>query len=348
MDNRTDQAAGEASAICCVVFLSGGLGSWASAKRAVKKYGAKNTRLLFTDVLIEHPGNYRFLIAGAANVFGRTNDWLPALEDFPPTYLPFEMGERPRLNPEWLAFLADLRAKAARDIPELAWIADGRSPWDVFFDEKVIGNTRIDPCSKILKRELGLSWITANCDPSVTALIFGIGWDEEHRFRTDRPDPKTGKHRGVQPRYSELGWPHVEAPLLSKPWLTDIDLRAWARLEGLPVSPSYGEGFDHDNCGGGCVKAGEGPWAHFLNVRPDSYRIWEGHEVAFNASRPGRRRQTVLAPERVVGTDDKGRPIYKRVPISLTEFREQIEAGAQIDLFSGQRGCGGCFLEEAA
>jgi hypothetical protein len=332
----------------CVVFLSGGLGSWAAAKRAVKKYGPERTRLVFTDVLIEHPGNYRFLLAGAANVFGRKLNWLPDLAEFPETYLPFKMGERPVLNPAWVEFLADLREKAALAIPELFWISDGRTPWDVFFDEKYIGNTLADPCSKILKRELGLAWLAANADPEKTALVFGIGWEEAHRYRSDKPSRKTGKHTGVQPRYAELGWPHVEAPLLESPWLRGQDVRRWARLEGLPISPSYGDGFDHDNCGGGCVKAGEGHWAHLLRTRPATYRVWESSEVSFNTSRPGRARQTVLAPERVVGVDDDGKDIRKRTPISLTEFREQIEAGAQIDIFSGQRGCGGCFLAEEA
>ena len=38
-------------------------------------------------------------------------------------------------------------------------IADGRTPWEVFEDVKFIGNSRIDPCSQILKRELIKKWI---------------------------------------------------------------------------------------------------------------------------------------------------------------------------------------------
>lgn len=49
----------------CVVFYSGGLMSWAAGKRAVAKYGAENTTLLFTDTLIEDADLYRFLEEGA-------------------------------------------------------------------------------------------------------------------------------------------------------------------------------------------------------------------------------------------------------------------------------------------
>ena len=38
-------------------------------------------------------------------------------------------------------------------------IAEGRDPWDVFEAEGVIGNSRIDPCSRILKREFLRPWI---------------------------------------------------------------------------------------------------------------------------------------------------------------------------------------------
>jgi hypothetical protein len=33
-------------------------------------------------------------------------------------------------------------------------VAEGRDPWQVFFDVRFLGNTRIDPCSRVLKREL--------------------------------------------------------------------------------------------------------------------------------------------------------------------------------------------------
>jgi len=44
-----------------IVFYSGGIGSWATAKRVISKYGKENVILLFTDTLIEDEDLYRFI-----------------------------------------------------------------------------------------------------------------------------------------------------------------------------------------------------------------------------------------------------------------------------------------------
>jgi hypothetical protein len=52
------------------------------------------------------------------------------------------------------AHLEVLRREVTIAIPGLVWIADGRHPWEVYRDEKFIGNSLVDPCSRILKREI--------------------------------------------------------------------------------------------------------------------------------------------------------------------------------------------------
>jgi 3'-phosphoadenosine 5'-phosphosulfate sulfotransferase (PAPS reductase)/FAD synthetase len=284
-----------------VVFFSGGLMSWAAAKRAVATYGAKNTTLVFTDTLIEDPDLYRFLDEAASNVGA-----------------------------------------------PLVKLTEGRTPWQVFRDEKLIGNTRADPCSKILKRQPGEAWLKANCDPLDTVLIFGIHWEEKHRLEGEVWDRRTKQmvRRGVRPRYQKLGYPRVEAPMCETPWKTAQDIREMARAEGLALPRLYGLGFAHNNCGSFCVKAGEGHFLHLLRTLPQLYAYHEDEEEAFNASRPGRRPQTVLAPERVVGVDERGKIKRKRVPMSLKEFREAVTAGEQFNQFD-LGGCG-CFLDAAA
>lgn len=281
----------------CVVFLSGGLMSWAAGMRAVERFGPDHTRLLFTDTLIENEDLYAFLEDGA-------------------------------------------RAIGA----PLIKIAEGRTPWEVFRDEKIIGNTRADPCSKILKRNFSVKWLTENADPATTMLVFGIHWEEGHRLEGERWDRKLKRKvpSGVRPRYAALGWPHVWAPMCDAPWMTALGIRAWAIDCGLTISRSYRRGFLHDNCGNFCVKAGEGHFAHLYNTRPDVYAAHEAEEDAFNASRPGRRRQTVLAPER---RQPGGK--MKRIPMSMREFREAL--AAQPDQFNllNIGGCG-CFTDEAA
>jgi len=282
----------------CVVFFSGGIMSWAAAKKAVAKYGAENTTLLFTDTLVEDPDLYRFLDEAAANVGA-----------------------------------------------PLVKIADGRTPWQIFNDEKIIGNTRIDPCSKILKREIGLAWLKENCDPAETVLVFGIHWEEMHRLETLKKDKKTGEmvRRGVRPRYESLGFPNVEAPMCEKPWMTDAAIKSWCKLEGMKLPRLYDLGFSHNNCGGFCIKAGEGHFVNLLEKLPHVYKANEDEEEAFNERRPDRKRQTVLAPQ--VRSPDTNE--LKRVPLSLRELRERVESEGtkNINLFD-DGGCG-CFLDDA-
>lgn len=283
---------GERAPSKCVVFFSGGLMSWAAAKRAVARWGAENTTLLFTDTLIEDPDLYRFLEEAAANVGA-----------------------------------------------PLVRIAEGRTPWQVFRDEQIIGNQRIDPCSKILKRAVGEKWLRDNCDPADTILIFGIHWEEEHRLITT--DRATGKPRGIRNRYRELGWPHVDATMCWGPWMTAQGVKDWARAEGLTPPRLYALGFAHNNCGGFCVKAGEGHFVNLLKRLPEVFAHHEAQEAAFNAARPGKRPQTVMAPERKQPDGTR-----KRVQMTMREFREAANAGEEFDLF-GNTGCG-CFLEDAA
>lgn len=277
-----------------VVFFSGGIMSWAAAKRTVKKYGAENTTLLFTDTLIEDPDLYRFLDEAAENIGAK-----------------------------------------------LVKIADGRDVWQVFNDVKMIGNSMADPCSEHLKRRPGQKWIKDNCAPEDTALVFGIHWEEDHRLEGMRTNKKGERVvGGVRPRYNALGWPHVEAPMCEKPWMTSDQIHAWLKLEGIKRPRLYDKGFAHNNCGGFCVKAGEGHFAHLLREMPELYAHHEEQERRFNELRPGRANQTVLAPQR---RQEDG--TIKRVPMTLTEFREEYEKNdTQINMFD-IGGCG-CFSDE--
>lgn len=59
-------------AITAVASYSGGVSSWAAAKRYAEKHGTGGLVLLFADTLAGHPTTYRFLIQGAANIYGLT------------------------------------------------------------------------------------------------------------------------------------------------------------------------------------------------------------------------------------------------------------------------------------
>lgn len=149
-----------------VVMFSAGAGSWAAAKRVVEHFGPQDLRLLFTDTLIEDPDAYRFLIEGAANVFGielADKMKVPSHADFPDF----------RDRSSWRMYLDELRMEACVHIPGLVWLKEGRDVWEVFFDERFLGNSRSDPCSKILKRKEADRWLIRNCEPCQHRLLCG-------------------------------------------------------------------------------------------------------------------------------------------------------------------------------
>jgi len=197
-------------------MFSGGVGSWAAAKRVAETHGTDDLVLLFADTLIEDKDLYRFLPEAAANVGG-----------------------------------------------ELVRIAEGRTPWEVFKDERLIGNTWADPCSKILKRKFIRRWITDRYDPTDVVVYLGIDWTESHRLDRARP-------------YWEP-W-QIEAPLCDEPYLDKQDVLKWLNEQGIETPRLYKLGMPHNNCGGACVKAGKAQWKRLLEVLPDVYQDWETKE----------------------------------------------------------------------
>src|SRR5579859_1857151 len=160
-----------------------------------------------------------------------------------------------------------LDESAANVGARLVKIAEGRNPWHVFFDERFLGNSRVDPCSKILKRQMADQWLADNCDPKRTTVYVGIDWTEEHRFTK------------LRDRHAVDGW-RYEAPLCEAPFITKNDVTAWLKAEGIKQPRLYDLGFAHNNCGGFCIKAGQGHFANLLRRLPERYARHEAMEQA--------------------------------------------------------------------
>jgi hypothetical protein len=254
-------------------MFSGGIGSWAAAKRVAEAHGTESLTLLFTDTLIEDEDLYRFLEQAAANVGGK-----------------------------------------------LVRLAEGRTPWQVFHDVRYMGNSRVDPCSRVLKREMSDAWLKQHCDPTDTMVYVGIDWSEKHRI--DR----------LAVRRAKEGW-RYEAPMCDAPYLTKPMMLGWLKREGIEPPRLYAMGFAHNNCGGFCVKAGLGHFARLYAAMPDRYRHHEQQEQDLR-DHLGRQDITVV------------RDWATRPPINITlrELRERMDAGQQPDLLD-IGGCG-CFVDE--
>lgn len=245
--------------------VSGGVGSYCAVRRHVDLNGSRDLTLVFTDTLCEDQDAYRFLIVGAANLTGRRAPTIPEIDDFP------AWEDRAAYK----GFVRELSFRAMDAIPELKWLSDGRDPWDVYEDERFLGNSRVDPCSKILKRKLSDQWLDANCDPPLTTVIFGIDYEEIERF-------DNGQGGGIRPRRAAQGW-HCIAPLCDAPYLSWADRLSWVRREGLWLPRLNTLGFAHNNCGGFCCKGGQGHWKLMLKVFPERYAYAEGREHRIRA-----------------------------------------------------------------
>lgn len=193
-------------------------------------------------------------------------------------------------------------------------IADGRTPWGVFRDVRFIGNTRIDPCSRVLKRDLLRRWIEENCDPAETVCYLGIDWSEVHRMERARD------------RWAP--W-RVEAPLCEAPYLTKPQMLAALSAAGISPPRLYAMGFPHNNCGGFCVKAGHAQFRLLLKMFPERYASHEAQEEAM---------REMLGSDVAIMRDRSGDEGSR--PLTMREFRERVEGG-QLGFFD-QFDWGGC------
>lgn len=202
-----------------------------------------------------------------------------------------------------------LREGAANIGVPVTVIADGRTPRQVMTDEKFIGNSRRDPCSKILKRELLDRWCRENCDPDDTMRYIGIDWTEAHRLETFKAR--------VSP------W-SARAPLVDA-GLSKVDARLMLQDEGITEPLLYQLGFPHNNCHGFCIKAGQAQWALGLKYFPERYREWEDWEHDL---------RDVVGDHSIL-RDRRG---GQSRPLTLRNFRLRVEAQQPID----QHEWGGC------
>ncbi len=202
---------------------------------------------------------------------------------------------------------------------EVTRLADGRDPWQVFFDSKFLGNTRVDPCSRVLKRQLTRKWLKRECDPNETVVYIGFDMWEEHRYKRSLPRWKPWTIRS----------PMIDDKLYEDRTIIKQRLRS---IWGIEPPRMYEEGFSHNNCGGFCIKAGQGHFAHLLKMRPELYAHHEKKEQEF--------REFIGKDVAILRTQEDG----ATKPLTLKTLRERIEADdKQVDLLD-VRGCA-CFFD---
>lgn len=194
-------------------------------------------------------------------------------------------------------FLEDLEAhwgvKIVRD-------NDGRNPEEVFNDQHLMGNSRIAICSRILKAER-LQKYYGDGD----ILVFGIDKTEEHRavrITQVYADVAVKRKKTCQ----------VFFPLIDQ-GIEKWQVRDWLKSTGIRQPRLYDMEFAHNNCAGGCVRAGKKHWNHLLKNLPDVFAERERMETEFRFSYPN---ATILKDE------------------TLEAFRLRMEASNQPELWT--------------
>lgn len=196
---------------------------------------------------------------------------------------------------------------------------EGRTPWQVMKDEGYItmhypGGT-VAPCSRILKREIIDSQISVLYQPGEYTRVFGYEWTEVNRMEDLR----------------EAVAPHpVWFPLNEPPYVDKCHISNFLESVGIAVPQMYTDGFEHNNCGGECVKAGQAHWAHLYFTRPERYLHAEEKEEEIREH---------LGKDISILKDRRGGTAK---PMTLRAFRLRLEAG-DTDYDKDDWGGCGCF-----
>ncbi|SEB60227.1 hypothetical protein [Streptomyces melanosporofaciens] len=198
-------------------------------------------------------------------------------------------------DPDLYRFVRD--AESQIGVPATR-VADGHTPFEVFWQKRFLGNSRLAPCSEILKQRPCRRWLEENADPAETVLYVGIDWSEQRRTPA-----------------IERGWTPwtVTFPMCDPPYLTKEEMLDQARAAGLEPPLLYALGFGHNNCGSLCVRGGHRHWTRVLEVFPDRYA---------EAERQERELRDELGDVAILRDRSGG----GSRPLTLTEFRERQEA----------------------
>jgi len=205
------------------------------------------------------------------------------------------------------------------------YLNQGKDIWDIFKERKFLGNSRLAHCSFELKQKPVRQWLNENCKPEETIVYVGIDWTETHRL------PAIVKNYLPYKAVAPLAEPYYYRE--TRMYFDKPELIQWAKDEGLVTPRLYDLGFSHNNCGGGCVRAGQAQFKKLLEIMPERFAMWEQKE------------QEVIEH---IGKDVSILRDMKdgvKRPLPLIELRRRIENSPTLIDENDIGGCG-CFFEE--
>lgn len=210
-----------------------------------------------------------------------------------------------------------IKESAAKFDCQLVWLKDHRDIWKVFKDKRFLGNSRLAHCSFELKQKPARKWLEDNLEPQDCVIYVGIDWTESHRLPA------------IQKNYQPY---EAVAPLCEAPYYEKNQIREWLKNDGIELPRLYKLGFEHNNCGGGCVKAGQAQFTKLLQIMPDRFGVWEQKEQELQQYLG---KDVSILKETVQG---------ERKNLTLKELRERFEKQPQLIDLDDWAGCG-CFVD---
>lgn len=188
-----------------------------------------------------------------------------ALENFPKENVILYFNDTKWEHEDLYRFLNDLSLYFDHPITQ---DSDGRSPEELFYDHNMLANSRVPFCSVDLKAKMLQKFIR---DGDI--LIFGIGIEEAHRaVRLNQVYGTIAEKKKIN---ITLRFPLIEEQI------TKHEVHNFIAETGIEIPYLYRIGFSHNNCSGGCVRAGKKQWAHLLEVLPEVYAERERVEEEF-------------------------------------------------------------------
>jgi len=155
---------------------------------------------------------------------------------------------------------------------EITKRVEGRTPEEVFFDIRFLGNARLAQCSEELKVKQTLIYIEElRLEGYEPILYFGIGPKEQHRADSLK---RHYKHFPLEP--VECRFPMIDS-MSQEPKARHIIENEW----NIDLPRMYKLKFHHANCAGRCVRGGLHHYANLYRVWPQRYKAQEEMEERF-------------------------------------------------------------------
>lgn len=170
-------------------------------------------------------------------------------------------------HPDLYRFLRELETLFRKQITILKH-SKYNNPEELFNGMGFLGSDRVPNCSRYMKVEVLQNYLKETYNKECI-VYFGIDYSESHRAER------------IKFQYDKLGietrFPLVE----SKDFFIRDRIANWLKENNIEIPYLYKKGYSHNNCSGGCVRAGKKSWLHLLKNDPETYKERERVEKEF-------------------------------------------------------------------